>query len=368
MVNDKLTSDRLQSSDHYDFELPKELIAQEPLPVRTDSRLLYVNRSEESINHLHFRDIDSLLEPGDCLVLNDTRVIPAKLVGKRQQTGGRWEGLIVGSDDKHWKMMARTRGRIQPGETVLLQDRNGKPRFELLLVARLDDGNWVGRPLTQPGETNDVHLHGLNLSQLLQIIGRVPLPYYVRGGNMVDADVADYQTVYAQKEGAVAAPTAGLHFTQSLLKRLINRGINIATVTLHVGAGTFRPLSTDQLEQHRMHSESGSISQSAADTINRCRQNRKRVIAVGTTSVRLLESAGRDGPIRAWEGETDLFIKPGFPFQVIDGLLTNFHLPRSTLIVLVRTFGGDELIKQAYEEAIAEKYRFFSYGDAMLIM
>ena len=185
---------------------------------------------------------------------------------------------------------------------------------------------------------------------------------------MMDADVADYQTIYAQKDGAIAAPTAGLHFTRSLLNQLINRGIRIATVTLHVGAGTFRPLSADLLEQHSMHSESGAVSQSAVDIVNRCRQEQGRIIAVGTTSVRVLESAAQDGQLKAWAGETDLFIKPGFEFKVVDGLLTNFHVPRSTLVVLVRTFGGDELIRQAYEEAIAEKYRFFSYGDAMLIL
>jgi S-adenosylmethionine:tRNA ribosyltransferase-isomerase len=211
-------------------------------------------------------------------------------------------------------------------------------------------------------------LQDLPLAEILQRIGRVPLPHYIRGGNMVDSDVADYQTVYAKHAGSIAAPTAGLHFTSPLLRRIIDRGVRIAAVTLHVGLGTFRPLECDDIDQHTMHAEHGVISESAAEIINETRSAGGRVIAVGTTTARILESATRQNRILPWNGSTDLFIKPGFQFQIVDGLITNFHLPRTTLLVLVRTFGGDDLIRRAYEEAVREKYRFFSYGDAMLIL
>ena len=361
-------AENLNVAVHYDFELPRELIAQEPLPNREDSRLMVINRSSNKLDHHHFRDLDTLLRSGDCLVLNETRVIPAKLVGKRIRTGGRWQALVIDSDDRHWRMLAKTRGKIQPGESVMIEDRQGRFRFELSMLAKSDDGKWIGRPKVDPGETDDNELVGRSPNQLLDLVGRVPLPHYVRGGNMVDDDLQNYQTVFARHAGAVAAPTAGLHFTQSLLRRIIDRGIRIAPVTLHIGLGTFRPLAVENLDEHVMHAESGSIAQSSVDTINECRRQRGRIIAVGTTSMRVLETAARDGQLKAWQGDTDLFVKPGFTFQIIDGLLTNFHLPRSTLIVLVRTFGGDNLMQRAYEEAIAEQYRFFSYGDAMLII
>ena len=357
---------QLLQRSHYDFELPKELIAQEPLANREDSRLLVVEREEQTYAHHHTRDLDSILRPGDCLVLNDTKVIPAQLVGKRVRTGGRWQGLVVDSDDQHWRMLAKTRGKIEAGETVALQDRNGKVRCELTLLSRAEEGMWIGRPETVAA--NEDALQNLSPLEVLDVVGRIPLPHYIRGGNMVDADVKDYQTVYAKQPGAIAAPTAGLHFTPSLLKRLIDHGVQIAPVTLHVGIGTFRPVSSGELTDHVMHKEFGSIKQSSVDTIDRCRQDGGRVIAVGTTSVRVLESAGANGVLKVWQGETDLFIKPGYEFKIISGLLTNFHLPCSTLVVLVRTFGGDELIKTAYAAAIEEEYRFFSYGDAMLIV
>ena len=358
----------LNSSSNYDFELPKELIAQEPLERRADSRLLVVDRAANDIAHTHVRDISRLIMPGDCLVLNDTRVVPAQLVGKRVSTKGRWQGLVVESDGKHWKMLAKTRGKIQSGETVQLFDRNGKPRCELLLVSKTEDHFWIARPLCGENETEDSQLLGKSLSEILHVVGRIPLPHYIRGGNMVDADVTNYQTVFAKNEGAVAAPTAGLHFTKKLLEKLTERGVKIAPVTLHVGIGTFRPLNVDDLDKHVMHSERCHLPEKSAATINECRAAGGRVIAVGTTSVRVLETAGASGTLSAWEGESELFIKPGFEFKIVDGLLTNFHLPKSTLIVLVRTFGGDELMRRAYTEAIEEEYRFFSYGDAMLIV
>lgn len=351
---------------HYDFELPKELIAQEPMSNREDSRLLLVDRQRRSFSHHHTRDLDTIFQPGDCLVLNDTKVIPAQLVGRRIRTGGRWQGLVVDSDGTHWRMLAKTRGKIEVGESVALQDRNGKSRCQMTLLSRTQDGMWIGRPET--ATCDDSTIRPMSSMELLEVVGRVPLPHYIRGGNMVDADLKDYQTVYAKQPGAIAAPTAGLHFTPSLLNRLIERGVKIAPVTLHVGIGTFRPLAAEHLDQHIMHAEWGSIKQAAVDTMDECRQAGGRIIAVGTTSVRILESAGADGVLKAWEGETDLFIRPGFEFKIIDGLMTNFHLPCSTLIVLVRTFGGDKLIQDAYLAAIEEKYRFFSYGDAMLIV
>jgi S-adenosylmethionine:tRNA ribosyltransferase-isomerase len=302
--------------------------------------------------------LSELLAPDDCLVVNNTKVIPAKLVGFRKSTRGRWTGLFLEADAQgNWKLLCKTRGRIQSGETVILQDVNGVERMELVLLTRLEGGEWVARPKAE-GTTDEI----------LTLVGRVPLPHYIRDGNMVDSDRVDYQTVYATQIGAVAAPTAGLHFTKGMIKRLIDDKINIAQVTLHVGIGTFRPMTADRVDDHSMHREWGTISENAVKLINQSREAGGRIIAVGTTSVRVLETAGRSGTLAPWSGDTDLFIHPPFQFKVIDGLLTNFHLPRSTLLVLVRTFGGDELIKRAYQVAIDEKYRFFSYGDAMLIL
>ena len=357
----------LLDAKSYDFKLPKELIAQEPSENREDARLMVVNPKLAEITHSHIRELDVALRSGDCIVLNDTKVVPAQLVGKRVRTGGRWQGLVVEDDGRHWKMLAKTRGKIQIGERVELIDRQGKARFEIELISKTDDNFWIGTPLGD--QSNDEQLHSASHAELISLVGRIPLPHYIRGGNMVDADVQNYQTVFARNAGAIAAPTAGLHFTQSLLQRLIDKGVKIATVTLHVGIGTFRPLATENLNDHQMHAEFGSLSESSANTINQCRDAGGRIIAIGTTSVRVLESAATaEQPLAAWSGETDLFIKPGYQFKTIDGLLTNFHLPRSTLIVLVRTFGGHSLIKQAYRMAVDEEYRFFSYGDAMLIV
>ena len=351
-------SPNLLLADHYDFDLPKELIAQNPLPNREDARLMHISRQQQTIDHQHIRDFDQLLNEGDCLVLNNTRVIPAKLVGFRTMTGGRWQGLFLDSDENgNWRVLCKTRGKAKPGETVALHDRNGNEQFLLTLVARLDDGSWVVNPDAE----------GTWLEQLKQV-GQVPLPNYIRGGNMTDSDLKDYQTIFAKHAGAVAAPTAGLHLTEPLIRRLIDRGVKIAQVTLHVGIGTFRPVKTANLEEHDMHFERGSIEQKSVDTIKQVKANGGRVIAVGTTSVRVLETAAADGELKPWEGETDLFIKPPYQFKSVDGMLTNFHLPRSTLLVMIRTFGGDELMARAYTEALVEKYRFYSYGDAMLIV
>ena len=344
--------------DYYDFALPKEQIAQHPLNVRSDSRLMVVNRTTSQIEHNHTRDLCDFLNPGDTLVLNDTRVIPAKIVGRRTNTGGKFQGLFIESnDDGFWKILCKTRTALKPGDKITITDRNNVDCFELSMLARLNEGAWVARPETEG-----------TAFELLQEVGRVPLPHYIRGGNMVEKDLQNYQTIFAKKDGAIAAPTAGLHLTKTLLTQIKEFGVNIASVTLHVGIGTFRPIKVDRLDQHKMHKESGEISADTATLLNETRAAGRRVISVGTTCVRVLESAcDDDGKFSQWKGNTDLFIYPPYQFKGIDALMTNFHLPKSTLLVLVRTFGGDELIKRAYEEAVKEKYRFFSYGDAMLI-
>ena len=357
----------LHQIDHYDFQLPKELIAQHPLSNREDARLMSINRQTDTIDHFHIRDLPELLNDGDCLILNDTRVLPAKLVGYRTMTRGRWQGLFLEADENdNWKMLCKTRGSIKVGETVTLQDRHGVERTKLLLIAKLEGGQWIGRP-----QVLDDRLGPETTEEVLELVGRVPLPHYIRGGHLVDADLRDYQTLYAKHNGAVAAPTAGLHMTKSLVQRLRDKGVKMASVTLHVGIGTFRPVQVDDLSEHNMHSEWGRIEQGTVDLINETRASGGRVIAVGTTSVRVLESAAAEsttGELMAWSGDTNLFIRPPYSFKAIDGLITNFHLPRSTLLVLVRTFGGDLLLQQAYQEAVEEKYRFFSYGDAMMIL
>lgn len=357
MSNDNGTSDRLQRSDYYDYELPKELIAQQPLANREDARMMTIDRHSKTIDHHHVRDLDHQLRRGDCLVLNDTRVIPAKLVGFRAKTGGRWQGLFLESDsDGNWRVLCKTRGKAAPGEMITLQDRQGVERMSLELVVRMEDGSWVVRP----------QMEG-TAEEILTTIGRVPLPNYIRGGQMIDADLDHYQTIFAKNPGAVAAPTAGLHLTKPLLTRLIDAGVNICRVTLHVGIGTFRPVTAEFLADHQMHFERGTIDEPSVEQINSTRRNGGRVIAVGTTSVRVLETASASGELIPWSGETNLFIRPPYVFKTVDGMLTNFHLPRSTLLVMIRAFGGDALMERAYREAIEEKYRFFSYGDSMLI-
>jgi S-adenosylmethionine:tRNA ribosyltransferase-isomerase len=348
----------MQNTADYDYELPKELIAQQPVARRSDARLMVVHRETTTFQHAYVRDLPELLRRGDALVINDSRVVLAQLIGRRERTGGRWRGLFLREDDPgFWQVLCKARGRLSPGETIVLQDRQARDTVKLGLIGKRDDGVWVVRPQTT-----------LATWDLLDCVGRVPLPHYIRGGNMVDADLQEYQTVNADKPGSIAAPTAGLHFTSRLIEQLKALGIEIWRVTLHVGVGTFRPISTDQIDQHRMHPEWGQIEPATAEALNRVRDQGGRIIAVGTTTVRVLESCVHDHRLNPWSGETTLFIRPSFGFQAVDGLLTNFHLPRSTLLVLVRTFGGDALIREAYAAAIRERYRFFSYGDAMLIL
>lgn len=337
-----------------DYTLPPELIAQQPLAERDRSRLLVVRRQSGMLAHHVFHELPELLQAGDLLVLNDTSVVPARLLGRRARSGGKWEGLFLRQfPDGLWEMICQTRGRLIVGETIDIEP--GPLRLEL--VSKTPQGHWLARP----SETS------ATWADLLQQHGRVPLPPYIRKGQAQPGDRERYQTVYARQPGAVAAPTAGLHFTPEVLARLDERGIKRAFVTLHVGLGTFQPIQAEEIAEHKMHAEWGEMPAATVEAIHACRARGNRVVAVGTTSARLLETIAASGPNRAWSGETDLFIRPPFTFRAVDVLLTNFHLPRSTLLLLVGAFAGDSLIGQAYQAAIDESYRFYSYGDAMLI-
>jgi S-adenosylmethionine:tRNA ribosyltransferase-isomerase len=343
---------------HYDYDLPKELIAQVPLRQRADARLMLVDRQRDTIEHYHVRDLPEILSAGDCLVLNNTKVVPARLLGHRSETSGRWEGLFLQADDDgNWRLLCKTRGKLRPGESITLDDRDGNGTCQLRLVMKEPGGIWVARP-----ESNELTW------TLLERVGHVPLPCYIRRGASDPADRNHYQTVYAEIPGSAAAPTAGLHFTSELLRRLEQSGIAQAKVTLHVGLDTFRPIAVESLADHEMHSEFGSIDAETVARLAHCREEGHRTVAVGTTSVRVLETAAGEGTLGAWSGQTRLFIRPPYTFKAVDALLTNFHLPRSTLLVLVRTFGGDKLLGRAYAEAVQQQYRFYSYGDAMLIV
>lgn len=348
-----------------DYELPAELIAQQPLEHRPDARLMVVRRAEQVIDHHHVHDLPRLLDPGDRLVLNDTKVIPAQLRGTRVSTGGRWQGLYLGTTEQgDWRLVCKTRGHLNPPEQIILVDRNGKSGTKLWLLERQNEGIWLARP---EGDRPAL--------EVLEEVGHTPLPPYIRKGHSVDSDIVDYQTVFARSPGAVAAPTAGLHFTKELLKALEQSGISLSAVTLHVGMGTFRPITVEDVSQHPMHTEWGELGQVTANELNRTRGTNDRNIAVGTTVARVLESAAteqgitsRAQAVNPWRGETSLFIRPPYEFRLLDGLLTNFHFPRTTLLLLVQAFGGTELIRRAYDIAIKEEYRFYSYGDAMLIL
>jgi S-adenosylmethionine:tRNA ribosyltransferase-isomerase len=338
----------------FDYSLPAHLIAQEPAEPRDHARLLVARRSGATLTHHRFFDLPNLLLPGDLLVLNDTRVLPARLLGKRASTGGKWEGLFLRQvPDGSWEMLCQTRGRLRPGECIHVDGG----ALQLELVAQLPGGRWQVRPLT-----------AVSAVDLLERFGRMPLPPYIRKGVAHAADRTRYQTVYSAEPGAVAAPTAGLHFTPEVFEGLRGRGIEWSFVTLHVGLGTFRPIEADDYTQHVMHSEWGRLPESAVLAIRACRERRGRVVAVGTTAVRVLETAGRFGPLQPWTGETDLFIYPPYDFLAVDALITNFHLPHTSLLLLVAAFAGSELLRRAYETAITDGYRFYSYGDAMLIL
>ncbi len=360
--------------DAYDYELPERLIAQSPLPNRERARMMVVNRATQKIEHRHVADIIEYMRPEDALVLNNTKVLPARLIGSRAQTGGRWEGLFLQYDPRgFWEIMSKTRGYLRPGEKIELMNSEGSGLTRYLeVVAHTESKTLVVRPLLEDGEDSFT---------FLDKVGWVPIPPYIRAGRMKPSDREDYQTVYAREPGAVAAPTAGLHFTKELLAQIDELGCATCPVTLHVGAGTFKPITVTKLAEHHMHSEYATISEEVVKTIAERKARGGRVFAVGTTSVRTLESASNVNPdgsidstglndykLQPFAGQTNLFIRPPYQFKTVDAMLTNFHLPKSTLVILVRTFGGDALLKRAYEEAIAEDYRFYSYGDAMLIL
>jgi S-adenosylmethionine:tRNA ribosyltransferase-isomerase len=337
----------------FDFDLPQELIAQHPVEPRDQSRLMVIDRRAGTWRHSRFVDLPELLQNGDLLVRNNTRVIPARLIGRRVATGGRWEGLFLHAQvDGSWEILATTRGRPQVGE--LIEVDGG---LKLSLETKREDGHWVVRP-----DAND------DAFSLLERFGHVPLPPYIRKGRAGEGDRRRYQTLFATQPGAVAAPTAGLHFTDELFPRLEARGISWTDITLHVGVGTFRPVEVEDIESHRLHAEWAELRTIAAQRLNEQRSRGGRIVAVGTTSARTLETAAESGAFQPFRGETALYLRPGHTFRGLDALITNFHLPRSSLLILVAAFAGIELTKAAYQDAIRERYRFYSYGDAMLIL
>jgi S-adenosylmethionine:tRNA ribosyltransferase-isomerase len=351
----------------YDYDLPAELIAQRPLPERDASRLLVLDRNAGVVAHRTFREFPELIRPHDLLVLNETRVIPARLVGRRTATRGKWEGLFLGVNEAgDWRLIGQTRGKLQPGESITLtaapatadapSDAGHQHELVLTLIERSGDGEWTATPESDADSL-----------ALLDRFGTVPLPPYIRRDTPTDEDRERYQTTFAHTPGAVAAPTAGLHFTPEILDTCRDRGAAIAAVTLHVGPGTFRPIDIQRLSEHRMHREWCRVTQETVDAVASAHEAGGRVIAVGTTTVRTLESVAAAGSLRPFCGETDLFIRPPYMFRVVDALLTNFHLPRSTLLVLLAAFAGREHVLSAYQSAINERYRFYSYGDAMFV-
>ena len=335
----------------FDYELPEELIAQTPIKKRDESRLMVLNRKNQTIEHKIFRDIIDYLKPGDVLVRNNTKVIPARLYGKKE-TGANVEFLLLNNIEKDiWETIVRPGNKLHVGTKVIFGDG--------ILVAEILD--------IMPGGTRKVEFKYKGIfNEILDEIGLMPLPPYIHE-NLKEKD--RYQTVYAKYEGSAAAPTAGLHFTEDLLEKIKQKGIEIANVTLHVGIGTFRPVKEETVEAHKMHSEHFYIKQEDVDKINKAKQEKRRVIAVGTTSCRVLESIAdeKTGMVKQIEDDTQIFIYPGYKFKCIDGLITNFHLPQSTLLMLVSALASKDFIMKAYKEAVKEKYRFFSFGDAMLI-
>lgn len=337
----------------FDFDLPEHLIAQTPLKDRTSSKLLIMNREAQAISHHRFSDIIDYIQPGDCLVLNDTKVLPARLYGSKKETGAKIEVLLLHQQEgDEWEVLVKPAKKIKAGSEITFGD--GK-----LTAICTEEKEHGGRML-------QFSYNGIFL-EVLNELGEMPLPPYIKEQL---PDQERYQTVYAREEGSAAAPTAGLHFTQELLAQLKAKGVKIAFLTLHVGLGTFRPVSVDTIESHDMHAEFYQMSQETADMINEVKQSGGKVISVGTTSTRTLETIARDndGKLVAASGWTDIFIYPPYQFRAVDGLITNFHLPKSTLVMLVSAFATRDFVMEAYHEAIKQDYRFFSFGDAMLIL
>lgn len=341
----------LKKSDFY-FNLPEELIAQDPLEDRASSRMLVLHKETGEVGHLVFRDILQYLHPGDCLVLNNTKVIPARLLGQKADTGAGVEVLLLKRRENDiWETLVKPGKKCRPGTGLVF----GEGLLRATVLETVEEGNRLVQ----------FHYEGI-FEEVLDRLGEMPLPPYITHKLK---DKNRYQTVYAKYEGSAAAPTAGLHFTRELLSQIEEKGIETAYVTLHVGLGTFRPVKADNILEHHMHSEYYQVSEEAAEKINRAKERGSRVICVGTTSCRTVESAAaQDGHVEAGCGNTEIFIYPGYRFKVLDALITNFHLPESTLVMLVSALAGRENVLAAYEEAIREKYRFFSFGDAMFII
>ena len=349
-------------TDRLHYDLPAELIAQAPAETRSASRLLVLDRSSGRLTDSQFAYLGDFLRPGDCLVLNDTKVLPARFFLCRQ-TGAALEALFLAERNGQqgvWEVMLKGARKVKPGERLHIKDRHGQDSCAAALVEKKTEGVCLLKVEAQ-GSAETV----------LEKVGFPPLPPYIwRDGDPIQAeqDQQRYQTVYARRPGAVAAPTAGLHFTEPLLNQLRDSGIRFASVTLHVGTGTFRPVTAEELEQHEIHSEWFQLDQANAETINAARAAGGRVVAVGTTGTRVLETAATEGRVKPAEGDTKLFITPGYRFHIVDAMITNFHLPRSTLLALVAAFAGLQEILAAYHHAIEQRYRFYSYGDAMLIL
>ena len=348
---DNRNEDEYMKTHDFWYDLPEELIAQTPLEQRDTSRLLVLDRKTGELEHKHFYDILDYLKPGDCLVMNDSRVLPARLLGHRP-TGGAVEVLLLRDlGDKKWECLCKPGRKMQVGNQVIF----GDGELTATVVAVQDDGNRVV----------EFHYEGIFL-EVLERLGKMPLPPYIKAELQ---DQERYQTVYSREVGSAAAPTAGLHWTKELLEKAREMGVNTAFVTLHVGLGTFRPVKAEEISEHHMHSELCMISQETADILNQTKANGGRVICVGTTSCRTIESLVKDdGTFEAGSKWTEIFIFPGYEFKALDGLITNFHLPESTLVMLVSALAGRENVLHAYEEAVKEKYRFFSFGDAMCIL
>ena len=341
----------------FDYHLPAELIAQQPPAVRDGARLFHLDRRSGRHDHGRVPDLPALLEPGDLLVVNDTRVYPARLLGRRDPSGGTVECLLLSRlDGDRWDVLLHPGQKLREGARAVFEGGGRRLRLEVLSC------HFHGRRTVRLAADG-----GQDVDAAVDAIGHVPLPPYIKRPDAGD-DRERYQTVYARARGSVAAPTAGLHFTPGLLQALDARGVERAAITLHVGYGTFQPLRGEQVEEHRLAAEPFEITEAAARAVNRALEEGRRVVAVGTTTTRVLESAAAEGkPIEAGSGSTGLYIAPGFEFRVVGALLTNFHLPRSSLLVLVSTFAGRERVLAAYAEAVAQRYRFYSYGDAMLI-
>lgn len=340
------------STEDFDFDLPEELIAQTPLKDRASSRLLVVNKETGDMEDKHFHDILDELQPGDALVMNNTRVLPARLYGEKTETGGHLEVLLLtNTEGDIWETLIKPAKRAKVGTEIQF----GDGRLKAVVKEELEHG----------GRIIEFKYDGIFL-EILESLGEMPLPPYIKE-RLDDPD--RYQTVYAEENGSAAAPTAGLHFTKELLEEIKAKGVHLVYLTLHVGLGTFRPVSVDNIEEHHMHSEFYRLTEEAAKQLNEVRQAGGRIVAVGTTSIRTLETIGTkfNGEIQADSGWTDIFITPGYQFKVVEAFSTNFHLPKSTLVMLVSAFAGKDLTLAAYQHAIEEKYRFFSFGDAMFI-